>query len=834
MTGVYYAAVAFTAGVKYKVSFLFKKNGATAAIKWKIGTSASIAATELSGTPLVNYPLTELVKTRKQFTFTAKETANGYLTFFQSGTGLTNFAIDDVKIEEVKYTEIKVEAKLGFSETNLASDTAVMFSGFVGKKKKDLVYKEAADSVAFTVYTADDIAADISAQNLNAQYIDPDAAGVGNAGLFLPRIHGVYVVDAAISGYPLQAGAHTLSFTGGDLSLDDGTAVTLTAGSNILVNGDGTQKVEVYAYTSMLQTVDGEESIIVDIYGDTLPKNLMYGLSVKSLIKKSYELIGITETTWDELKIDSHDSTKRISFYDVPNIEASVTSGYYNGIASDGTDLWVSAGNKVYRKDGTTGEYELKVTLTTGYVVKRLLYNARNNHLWVLHDSATPVQNEYNKVRVYDITNDTLSNELTYSASEGNAAYTNSTEIIDYEYTSGSFVYGLAACAFGPFVFITKSGSSLSLTILSSFSVSEFALDVSIWQISNAVFFGLKDSLAGYVYQFSIDGSGAWVDDGILNIANPVHEDTDLRFATNGAYNYSDNKLYFLTSEIRSWEPGGSTASVLVSNITDAVLRTDGVDYVYGSCLDPADEPFYRLYSFSSDTATKITNKEEVKVLGGGISVYSESFLYGITSEGFVFQYATEINLYLNRKMASYADKTVRDLYSEALQAFNLVGMISANKTGMIYQRGGSDGTPRNSGNTLTIDVSDAEDIEESEEYFPAIDYVVINNGEVTISYDGMEFNTATPPNGLPLSINNEMIPTNIIMDVAKYIYEFFKEAKTLYRIPTAIVPLFQYEPFDAISLNFTDTKIQQTSSGPIYAFKYSMTNAMMTAEVLL
>jgi len=168
------------------------------------------------------------------------------------------------------------------------------------------------------------------------------------------------------------------------------------------------------------------------------------------------------------------------------------------------------------------------------------------------------------------------------------------------------------------------------------------------------------------------------------------------------------------------------------------------------------------------------------------------------------------------------------------LQAFNLVGMISANKTGMIYQRGGSDGTPRNSGNTLTIDVSDAEDIEESEEYFPTIDYVVINNGEVTISYDGMEFNTATPPNGLPLSINNEMIPTNIIMDVAKYIYEFFKEAKTLYRIPTAIVPLFQYEPFDAISLNFTDTKIQQTSSGPIYAFKYSMTNAMMTAEVLL
>lgn len=710
-----------------------------------------------------------------------------------------------------EYIEIKITAALSLGSLS-ASDTLYAFSGFVDKM--GVRYSEKEDMLYFSAFTAEEIGSRLSAQNIVTQYVDQDAAGTGSAGLFLPRIPGIYVTNAGIGSYELQLGAHTLSFDAGALSLDGGTPVSLAAGTNTLSNTDDTQRIEVYAYTGQLPSYATEETIIVDTYGDTLPKNQYYGISARNMIQKCYEEIGITDITFDTLKINSYDSTRRLSFYDVPTINTSITTGYYNGIAHDGTDFWVATGNRIYKKDGVTGAYTIKVTLTSTYIIKRLLYNARNNHLWVLYDSGSPTQSLYNRVRVYDIGDDILSNELSISAGAGGQAFTMSAEILDYNYSGASYKYGLMAVtdAINPgdteFIYISKSGSNLTENSLRTIAGSELPLDVSVWISSSNIYFGIKDSTNGYVRKFHVNGSGSFVDDGILNVANPVYYDANLKNAGSGAYNYADDKLYFWQgTDIYSWTPASGTAAVSIkSNVGAAVMMSDKSSLVMASMTVTSDEPYYRLYTIASGSALKVSSTEQVKVKGGGMFGYDGSYFYGITQEGYIWQYAAVINLYINREMTDYSSLSVRDMYTKVLQGFNLLGKISSRKKGFVYRRGDSAGTIQTTGNTIALNISNIVNYTKTQNSFAPYDIVLLSNGSRQATYDGSDFNKETFADARRLEITNEMIPANIFNDVLVYMFNFYKTAHDTYLFELNTAQM-EYEAMDAATPSLADRR---------------------------
>lgn len=705
-----------------------------------------------------------------------------------------------------------VESKIDYIISGLTAESVTVFAGWIEKQKNHFKYKryERADKLPFEIWSYVDYADEVYASTLVRQYLDPDIDGSGTSGLALPHIRDLYVTDA--SG--MKKGVHPIGYqvSGGNkqAKVDDGDWVNLSTGYNTLTNAAGDQSVEVYAKASIPAAGEYSEDIIVNSPGDELPKNWYYAVSVRYLLKKLFEKAGILNVSFDTLEYPSADSypvippmtgndNPKISFLEfVADNEA--VSALRTSVAYDGTYWWIGVDNKLYRRD-SNGDYVLKQTLTAGYKIRRIIFNGRNGHLWLLVGSSASVN--LDKIYVYIIGSDTLSS----SETTANACRCESAEVIDYEYSAGNYKYALLYTDYSDSTFeeVTISGTTLSRsTIFTGITDRPVNRLVYIKNDNEAYFADFEDK----VRKFHVDNTGAWVDDGQL-------AGVSSRLAGNspGAYNYTDDRIYYwdsTTVAIYMYQPGTSSESVLVNNVDKCYLiYSDNGDNVF-ACFHVSTTNRYHLAKIHGSNVYDIFTGGIIDGIGpdpeppkdiivnyGGLS-FDGNTIWGVDLYGRLFRYDSTISLYV--ETADMEGLKVRSAIEKACQSFNLVYKISSTKTARVQRRSNEDGDPVSTGNTIVLNADSLRDITDDSFYGDAYDYVKVSNGSREVIYDGSDYDAIIFDSGKVHPIDSEWIPGEILEDLAFNAYQYFYQPHKVYLAPSPTA-LIQYECLDGATI---------------------------------
>ena len=716
-----------------------------------------------------------------------------------------------------EFIEFKLEAKIGLDASNLTSDLAYVACGFVDKNPE---YDNNADSVSFSVYSADDLLSRLAGENLTTQIINEDVDGGGTDGLMLLNIPGVWVTDANISSYVLAAGVHTITFdyNGGteQAKLDDGAYVTL-AGSTVLVNADGTQKVEVYADSALFLTSGtATQEIIVTTYGDTIPYTWYQNVWAFQMLRAIYALAGIDNYTFDNFQIATYDGRKTLSFFESPPGGGS----FYKkaqAISYDPTthQLFIGVGDRLYAREFTNHTYTLIGTPSTGYNIVRL---------WAQSSAAynTVVGIGFNgsafKAFEVDLSDNSMVVTTITVPDERCIVYCDSD---DYPY---SLVYNGGDGYVKVFDISTATESNFNSTIIDDTLVSP-----------SAAFFDGVD----YYYCTGIENSGP-APTGIVRVGTGG---SDFRMSLSGGMeegilldNGISQTFYFYhvaTGKIKSYTGGTSTTDI--DTALGFAFTTDNTKVYFVRQATSSDPQ--KLAYISSGTVTVEAdeiNRGADKITAGDHLAWdpdASRYLFIYDASSILAQYDDHASMYIGIE-SSYGGQSLRDALNEVLQAFMLLGIISGDKTAKVYRRSDDAGDPVTSGNTLTLTVNNSENIVQAAQYSQAVAWVEVSNNVETHSYDGTNWDMAYIGMGRKLTLTNRLISDGIVKDLAYYLYQYFSVDRSLYTVPMSLVLPLQHECFDEASLSFTGSKVLASLTGPIYGTELSE-DGRMTIKVV-
>jgi hypothetical protein len=752
---------------------------------------------------------------------------------FSSGSlGLTGRNIDwwEANIfnaSESQYLELKVVGSIGASSTTMTSDTFYAFSGYIDKE--GVSYDEIGDTVDFTVFTADDLGNRMSVLNVNTQYISDDIDGSGTDGLILPQIPGVWVKDANITSFVLQKGLHTITYTSGPYAqLDDGDPVGLANGDITLINGDGDQKLMIYVDTSLLDSETRIDYVIVTENGNDLPQQPFYSQSLKTYLRALYETIGITSVTYDTLTLNSYDSTRRISFYDIPPDDSAITGNRF-AVVDDGTNMWVSVGAKIYKYTISGETYTLKATITSGagsIVVKKLLYNSRNNDLWIFYTNAT----NGDCVRRYDITGDSLSSEVIVYATANTISH-NNVSIVDDNYTGSSYLYGFMAGVAGTALvkFVDDPTLTSTTVVTMAQTITARTSDFHYQKATDEFYFKTQDGGPNYYYnKITITGAGAWSDIG------PLVPTTFPQY-TAAAYHASEDRIYYFenggdasTQNIKSHPHGSVTPTTVVSNTIYWTYNTIVYDNskIYAVVGDETWTP-------TSGTIYEITSNTVDYSDSGIYTKYSticfvNSRVYGVDFWGRLFQWYGTINMFLK---SIPTEGTIKDALNKVLQSYNLMGIISSHKKAFVYRRANDSGTIQTTGSNMVLTTANVGNIQRLQNAYKLFGLIKVDNGTDSITYDGTNFNNEVFSDIKRFELSNEMMPDSLLNDLAYYFYTFYSSNHDKYLFEVN-APLMEYEVMDGADVTFTTTKIVKDATSLITSQTIKK-DGRMTIEVL-
>ncbi|MBI2428731.1 MAG: hypothetical protein HYV29_08055 [Ignavibacteriales bacterium] len=727
-------------------------------------------------------------------------------------TGLNIAWWESVIFSYEYYLEVKVE----YIISGITAEPVPVFAGWIPKQKNLFEYErnEKPNTVSFEVWNYVDYADELYATTMLRQYIDYDVDGSGTAGLALPHIRDLFVTDANITDHVLKKGIHPISYqvSGGNkqAKVDDGEWVNLSTGFNTLSNGAGDQHVQVYAKASIPLSGEFTDDIIVDTPSDVLPKNWYYAVSARYLLKKLFEKAGITNVSFDTLEYPSADSypvippmtgndNPKISFMefvaDTESISASRTS-----VAYDGTYWWMGVDNKLYRRD-VNGDYVLKQTLSAGYKIRRIIFNSRNGHLWLL--AATSGTVNMDKIYVYIIGSDTMSTAATVVG----LSRSESAEVIDYNYSGSNYKYALIFTDYtnGSVDEVTIAGTTLTrTTIYSGNPVNRMVYIKNV----NEIYFAEIPGGGDRVRKMHVDNTGAWVDDGLL-------AGLSARLGANlpGAYNYTDDRIYYwdsTTNAIYMYQPGTSSESVLINNVDQCfTIFSDGNDNVY-AIFHVSVTNRYHFAKIYGNVAHDIFEDDAIDGIGpdpeppkdiivkyGGLS-FDGNTLWGVETYGRLFRYDSTVSLYI--ETADMEGLKIRGAIEKACQSFNLVYKISSTKSARVQRRSNEDGDPVTTGNSITLNSDTLRDITDKSFYADAYDYVRVSNGKREVIYDGVNYDAVVFDSGKVHPIDSDWIPDEILEDMAFNAYQYFYQPHKVYLAPSPTA-LCQYECLDGATI---------------------------------
>ena len=726
-----------------------------------------------------------------------------------------------------------LELKIEYVLNSLVAEPVPVFSGWIEKEKNLFAIQryERGNCVKFPVWSYIDFADGVWASTVLRQYVDFNVDGSGTEGLSLPHINNLFVIDANVTSYALKKGVHTINYqiASGPLKqaqLDDGDWTTLSTGSNVLSNKKGDQKIDLYAQSSIPGSGSFSETIVVDSPGDTLPKNWYYAISARAALEKLFNKAGITTLSFDDLNYPTASGNPKISYFELvadnESLSASRTS-----VIFDGTYWWFGVSNKLYRRD-SIGTYVLKQTLSSGYLIRRIFYDARNGQLWIL--AASDASYGFDKVFVYTIASNSISSELSISIS-GTTPSVHSAALIDCNFLTSGAAYKYALIytdeQAGLVREITLSGSTLTATTIYT-AAGSLGVRNFIVYLKNLkeVYFLIANASSGVskINKMHVDGTGSWVNDGLMS------NGASSSYFTHGpaAYNYTDNKIYYAWIEnnsIYSWTPDGiaNTPFQLITAVQNCeTIVSDGADNVFLSLRFGTTEQANNILALSDNTvkelttagaAVTLTPKKQVYTQFGGL--YSDgSILWGVDIYGKFFKYDSTISLFI--ETAKYDGMTVRAAIEKICQSFNLLYKISSTKSARIQRRSDHTGAVLTTGGSVDLVADLLSNIDDDLFYNDGYDIIHVGNGNDEVNYDGSVYDAVAFDQELVLPIDSDFIPDEILEDLAFNLYAFFSVRHKIANLPCP-ASLMQYECLDGATITYTG-KMSLSNDGVIIA----------------
>lgn len=738
-----------------------------------------------------------------------------------------------------QYIEFKIELKLGLSESNLASDTAYVFSGFVDKR--GYVAIEETNNIEFTVYTADEIGNRLIGENLTTQYINPDVDGSGTDGLILPQIPGLWVTDANIASFVLKSGVHVISYeynAGTERAkLDDGDWLTLrvTDGTDTLSNADDSERITVYVDVSQLAaSAETLEDDVIVLSAATLPKNWYERIAARVVLRDIFNQIGITSQTFDTMGIATWDTNPKVSIIDHPPNDPAVTGNRWV-IGNDGTDIWVGVGDKVYRRVMATDTYELIHTFGSATEFASFFHHdSVNNDMWIIYGTTGGT----GKLRRYDIDGASMSAEVTLTGGPRHYCST----LMHWTATTPDEVW-LVYC----------DESSGDVRAVDGATLTDQQILASVGAVNGFMFWRDLGTSAEVYFQawtgsqwnirsvdMAIGSPGTWTDGGVKLSNIPSQDGSDNYEAA--VYNSAEDRIYFMdffasTRKVSSHPRTSNTRTNVVDILfTDNAIVYDGSDKVYVSDYAPALGGPKILYQIDTNVATTvdtddgtdIESTEGVFAYKAGLTFFGgELFGLDYTTEN-LWKFSSTLALYIPR--ADFEGVTLKEALTKILQGMNLIANISPAKKALVFKRGNDSGVVQTTGNSITITTAEGEILKREKGYQPKIDYVEVTNGNKTVSYNGTDFNSVTPADSRKLQVSNVLIPDQIVKDVCYYMYQFWKTERDMVTIGLPLVSLFQYEPCDGATI--TGFNEVSSATGIIMGATYQQ-DGSMTLEIL-
>lgn len=712
-------------------------------------------------------------------------------------------------LDETHYCEFKIEGRCGISKEAMAADIVYAFSGLVDKKPSS---SERDDLTSITIFSYDEMMNKIPAERITTQYLNSDVDGAGLDGLALPNVFNLYITNAAVGGFILLPGVHVVDYElngggGAQRARLDGGAWTTIGGSTgvkTLVSASGLEKLEVYAAsTAQLLSASKSFKIVVITSGTTLPQQYFEYVGVQNALRLCADRVGIDNFEFGDMGIPTKDGSKRGSFIDyITDGDAAIQKN--NAIASDGTNLWISSGNLLFKRDMSSGIYELKQTLGSTEIIRVMQYNARNGHLWIFCSNGS----------LYRLV--TASNTLSSVVALTTNVWWTSIQVIDTLKASGTtYEYCILANNSSTVKVKRVDGSSLAVTDLGSGagftrggafvrSGTEYWLNTSgdyrrwVWDVFGALG-GVPD---------------AWYDDGGQGLG--------LTYAyQHFAYHPTEDRIYYFANELPRRIDSHPRTSNTITNISSLYSDNNNFDNDTAVFYSMAEDAVFIaiwnqiLYRLESNTATNVGTGFQSKF---GAFTDHDSQVFGVDVQSRLYRYSDMLSPYI--EYLDVEGLKVKDLYVKILRGFGILGRISAAKVGKYFMRADASGNPQTTGNSITLDSDNVEQVEEAVEFISKINYVTVDNNTLSTTYDGTDFDVKKYDLDItPLSVTNDFIPSSMVQDIAKWFYDTFSKNFNLYKIIMACFVPWWNEVFDEAVVDLPDQKIPVSGSGVIFEF---------------
>jgi hypothetical protein len=705
------------------------------------------------------------------------------------------------------YTEFKIEATLLG-----ATDVVPMFYGYVNNLADPITYANKENTCEFKVRSVEDLGSTLTAEYISTQPINTSIDGAGTDGLILHGISGLYVKSANVTSFVLQKGVHVIQYTNDGTTrqarLDEGRWITIsTTGSVTLCNGetsvDDTQKVEMYVTnTSYLPTSDAEDKIIVTTAGTVLPNCFYRNVTMLYLLQQMYPYLGISSMTFDTFEFKTWNGLHRAFWMEKPPNDPNVSGATY-AIESDGTDIYVSIGGKIFKRTTATAQYTFIAELpSAGTYVTKMIYNARNGHLWVVYGG----KSQY--ARRLILSSATWSAEVTILYNISNDIIPSSICLMDYNYTGTSYKYGL---------------------IFPEVSRGVRFLDHSTMTVSDLTISGTANTQRGYAFlrggieftfkmyytsqyhyhSVSVTSAGAFIDNGqiIEDIANYQI----------GIYSPVDDRIYF--QESTSILSHGSWDNTYTNHLTLGGLAVNDFTLGGGYVWFNSGYNYYRMSGTAS--ATLMSTEPLLVRTTYYQSVYVNGRVYGFNNDNAkIFQYHNYIPMFV--PYADFDGKSITEAITDVLLSYMLIAGISANKKVIVYKRCDDAGTLINSGNVLPTTVSEISEATENTYDSPSVDFVEVSNGDASLNYNGTSFNVSVSGSKITASYSSPLIDKQVFKELLFYKWQFLKNGRRRVAIKMGAVPFLQYEPFDGVNIVTSGQNVVVNTTSPIYAIAFS------------
>jgi len=706
---------------------------------------------------------------------------DGYITN-QSGTGVLDVDID---------SEIEVVISGYFNVAGGIDHKIAKYGGWIDLKRLKPNFTEYYCEVGIYSYLG--LGDYVSAANITTQYFDTNGLILWSTGL--------WVRNANITGKVLKLGIHSIETKteeGYFARLDDGEWVEITPGAAAeytLSNIDDSQQVTIYFYSLYEFVTDAISYIVVTEEGEQYPQTFYYYTEIRTVIKEAFKYLKITNTSIERYDIPTYDERKVLSIMktmlgDMITDAASVVSdGEYKFFISVATPSPTNLNQIWYYNSNTEVLEKIYETGVNTFTKHRLVYEPTLNYLFAFYSN--PEEDEDNgMLQAINLSNNS------YQTIYTNAGLENADVYIRFLY------YAAETC----FFLIQSDGIDM---ISNNGAVSRVLNDSGIE--TNGMSFIYEDYINLVVWLYYTKNDSGTRKVYRVNPSEPGTPEYIADFFTNSDYNnyyctpfYSEGyvllihnnnvlKKFTLDGHFSDISLGGLEIYSLFeyaermycflqsSDLTDkriGYITNSGLEIESGNIND------VRLFKINTNWIAQRQKLCQFK------NINNEYDLALISNRpGFLFRWSKWVTPFIYGEF-DYTSKTIRELLQET--ANNYLGFIRVSyaKVGQFISR---DSTLSN--NSITIQKKYIKDRSAERVYSEKYNGVKVSNGTVDAYYGNRAVNAKT------LSLDLQFVADEIVMDMAKYFYDYYQILRKLFTIKY-IPTFYNYDAIEKANLS--------------------------------